>query len=135
MQKPKSKLQKKKNLPNSTYWKKKALEKWAEYIHQQKYCSICGKSNTKLEAHHLISKKVKQFRNDIQNGILLCSYCHKWNPVCSPHAGALGFAEWLINNMPEKYDWWQENKEKITMFSATSTYKEDYEKLKELLKS
>jgi hypothetical protein len=119
---------------NSKYWKNKAMKAWGEYIHlKYSSCAICGRSDGKLDAHHLISRKVVAFRNDPENGILLCFYCHKHDPRWSPHAGTLGFAEWLKENMPKKFQWWQENKNKIKRKIERKTYKEDYEYLKKLI--
>ena len=121
----KSKLQKKKDNPNSLYWKKKADKAWGEYIHSNDSCLICDDSSKKLEAHHLVSRAVTHLRHDPENGILLCSWHHKFDPGCSPHAGPIGFSEWLKENYPNKHEYVLTNRYK----TGKPNYKESYENL------
>lgn len=46
---------------------------------RDKKCQWCGKKEGKLDAHHIITKARSGFagRWDIQNGVLLCFYCHR----------------------------------------------------------
>jgi len=50
-----------------------------EIFYRDKYkCVECGKTNCKLNAHHILSfSKYKNKRFDINNGITLCEECHK----------------------------------------------------------
>lgn len=122
---PKSKLQKKKDNPRSTYWKSKADKLWGELIHLDGSCAVCGSSEKKLEAHHLISRAVVNTRHDPRNGILLCSWHHKYCPQISPHAGPIGFSRWLEENNPEQYEFVLKNRNKIDK----PDYKEAYHTL------
>lgn len=96
---------KKRNIKNSIKeWKLQVIERdnWT-----------CQKCLNKLESrkqcqpHHIISllgvkRNYPQLLKDINNGILLCYFCHKASPS-SPHQGALEFILWLEKNKPEQY--------------------------------
>jgi hypothetical protein len=42
-------------------------------------CQICHQVGGTLNAHHIKSyTKYPDFRTDLDNGITLCDYCHKW---------------------------------------------------------
>ena len=48
------------------------------FIRDNYVCQICGKTNTTLNAHHLDGYHwCKEKRYDIENGISLCTDCHK----------------------------------------------------------
>ena len=126
---PKSKLQKARENPRSSLWKKKADKAWAELVHMGTKCLIdndecCGR----LEAHHLISRAKVSTRHKIENACLLCTLHHKYHKTCSPHGGPIGFSEWLRVHEPEKYAWVLENQHKIDR----PNYKEAYENLVEI---
>lgn len=109
-----------------------------------KPCEICG--NTKGRdgdhvvsscGHHLIFKGTcRQFRYEPKNIIVLCPYHHShYNNEISPHSivstmAQQRFADWVKENKPEQYEWWQENKkhERI-IFDRSWTYREMYEML------
>jgi predicted HNH restriction endonuclease len=63
----------------------------------------------KCNVHHIISlqnvkRKYPDLLQDIQNGILLCAFCHKFSPE-SPHQSALEWILWLQENKPEQYEY------------------------------
>lgn len=118
----KSKLQKKKDNSNSTYWHKKAMAEWSRIIRTNKHCEKCD-STTKLNAHHIQSKTIKGTRFKLENGICLCPKCHKFGNT-SAHKSII-FAEWLRNNKPTQYKWVIENYE----IEENRTYKEIYKEL------
>lgn len=131
-QKAVSALQKKKNNSNSGYWKKKADKARGAYMHHFfRTCMVCGKSanETKLDDHHLVSRSNVFLRHSIENQAMLCFYDHKHNPVCSPHAGPIGFTIFLQENYPDKYQWVIENQHK----TGKPNYEESYHLLKEML--
>jgi hypothetical protein len=53
----------------------------------------------------------------MNNGILLCSYCHKFAPD-SPHQGSLEFILWLMKNKKEQYDYLMEKLEELQLVLA-----------------
>jgi len=96
--KKKSALTKKIEDPNSSYWKRKVDSAWGAIIHAAGggcVCKILGDCKGPLEAHHLITRGRDATRHDPRNGVLLCSYHHKWSKKCSPHMAPLEFAEFL----------------------------------------
>jgi hypothetical protein len=121
--KPKDKKKKKK-----VNYKKKCDLLWGQIIHKSNACAIGGDCAGRLEAHHLISRSRTPTRHKIENGILLCSKHHKFSTECSPHAGPLGFAEWMINHKPHIYNWVQAHKNDI----GKPDYEEIYKDLKQI---
>lgn len=58
--------------------KRKATKLWGEYIHKRdRVCRWCGRSDIKLEAHHVIPREFCATRADPANGVLLCYQHHK----------------------------------------------------------
>lgn len=56
------------------------FKKWSLKVKQRDdfRCQCCGKRNDKLESHHINSwDEYKSERFDIENGVTLCSGCHK----------------------------------------------------------
>ena len=89
----------------------KAYKLWRQYV-TLKYsgkCAVCSKTSTKINCHHLISRQIGALYLHPCNGILLCPYCHKWSPYCSPHEAPLAFIEFLIINHPDSYEFWRLN--------------------------
>jgi len=82
-------------------WKTKVKER------DNHRCQVCGK---KLEpkschAHHLLPKHLKGkktgLRWDIDNGITLCPYHHKFGPYAA-HQNAIWFYGWLNEHKPKE---------------------------------
>lgn len=96
------KSQKKQDKINLNNWKL-LVKKRDEF-----FCQMCGKdlsnSPRSQHAHHILPNmyKYKMYHTDIQNGILLCPYCHKFSPN-SPHLNAFYFHEWMRVNKPTQY--------------------------------
>lgn len=94
---------------------KEKLNKWKDkvIIRDKVTCQKCGKrlgilKNTK-RPHHIISlqnvkRKYSELLTDINNGILLCQFCHKWAPN-SAHQGGFEFYNWFKNKFPERYEY------------------------------
>lgn len=97
-----SKLQKKKNDPNSSYWNKKALKEWSRVIKNVGRCEKCN-STGYLQAHHIQNKTFRGTRLKIENGICLCAKHHAFNNT-SAHKSLI-FYEWLRINKPGQYSW------------------------------
>ena len=75
---------------------------WGKVIHRRdKVCQRCGRSNTKLDAHHIFYKRFRATRWDVLNGILLCyNPCHK-NGEDSAHQDPKGFNKWVKTKIGE----------------------------------
>ncbi len=75
---------------------------WGKIIHtRDKVCQRCGRSNTKLDAHHIFYKRFMATRWDPQNGILLCfNPCHKFGEN-SAHQDIKGFRKWVKTKIGE----------------------------------
>ena len=108
----KSKLAKRKANPNSTYWKDKADEAWAQEIRAVGKCEYCGRQSG-LNAHHIIARIRLRFRHDLSNGCCLCSSCHAFDSAISPHIdsfSAENFLNWLKEERPGQFQWYEDNK-------------------------
>ena len=112
------------------YWKKKCDTLWSKIIRNPGYCAICGASDGRLHAHHLIHKQAVFFRHILDNGICLCAGCHLYSLLCSPHTTPWAFDDWMKEHRPEQYQWWSKNRYKI-ITGVTINYKEVYSVLKE----
>ena len=127
----KRKKRRKPNLknPNSMTWRNKADDAWKEKVLAIGYCQICGKGG-QLHSHHIITRKRYKFRHNLSNGICLCAWCHNFSPFVSPHVDSFGaekFMEALKDKCPDKYEWYQENKDDKRQ--KTETYQEAYDRL------
>jgi hypothetical protein len=79
----------------TTKEKNKLDKLWGQAIHARgNKCELCGREG-RLEAHHIFTRSRLTTRWDLDNGILLCSYCHKFSPVCSAHKAPYEFIKWL----------------------------------------
>jgi len=84
---------------------------WGAAIHAAGQCAICGRGGT-LEAHHLISRGHKAFKDDPKNGLLLC-WTHHHGSKLSPHGSPKAFMAWLEIHRPEQAAWVKQNRRKI----------------------
>lgn len=71
-------------------------------------CQICPRDRTfkpvkRLNAHHLIPKEFTEWRWDVDNGMTLCVYHHKFGKF-SAHKNPVWFVWWLTNNKIELYE-------------------------------
>jgi len=130
-QKAKSALQKKKDNSGSKYWKNKAMKQWGAVMHHRfRYCLVNNEDcSGNLEAHHLISRAKVMTRNNIDNGVMLCSNHHKWSPLLSPHMAPVQFTEFLRENYPHKIEWVMKHRND----TGKPNYETDYEYLCELI--
>jgi len=109
--KPMTALEKRKRNCRSSYWRIRADKLWGRLMHRGNRCAIdIGHCKGKLEAHHIISRRISVLRHNINNGILLCSYHHKYSTRLSPHHGLVGYSSWMIQHRPEQWTWAQEHK-------------------------
>ena len=123
-------MTKNKNNPNSKYWKQKADKEWSLKVRQVGHCEICGSTDRRLHAHHIISRTRLRFRHNLKNGCCICSYCHAFDANISPHQDSYGaekFLKWLKSEQPDKWRWYEDNKEDKRPMDGT--YKQKYEEL------
>jgi len=66
-------------------------------------CAVCGDTNMP-NAHHLITRKVFQYRWDVDNGITLCPKHHEFDVHLSAHTAPWGLEEWMEENRPEQLE-------------------------------
>jgi len=107
LKKDRSKLQVKKDNPNSKYHKTKADKAWGAYQHHfYRTCLINDETcSGPLNAHHLVTRGNVFLRHETANCAMLCAFHHMFSPTCSPHAGPIGFTAFLRENYPDKYEW------------------------------
>ena len=125
----KTKLAKRKDNPNSKYWRKRADGQWAKEAKAVGMCEICG-GRGRLNAHHIISRTRLRFRHDKSNGVCLCVRCHVFDANISPHADSFGgekFLEWLKRERNGQWIWYESAKHDKRC--AELTYKQSYEEL------
>lgn len=75
-------------------------------------CEVCGKADSKVDAHHCISRSIKDtpLKWDVRNLVALCPYHHKFGGSKSAHGG-LWFAKWFEENRKADYDFITANDE------------------------
>ena len=77
--------------------------KWSRRVRDRdKMCLVCGGSDKRLNAHHLVPRQFQEYRLLDDNGISLCVHCHNFGKF-SAHKNPLWFSNWLIINHPDKY--------------------------------
>jgi len=127
--KSKSLLQKKKDNPNSKYWKTKAMTMWGKFQHQTKRaCIVCGRYGIKLDAHHIIGRANVLFRNHPDNCAMLCVTHHLYDTLVSAHMAPLGFIKHLEKEFPDMIRFIEENQHK----TGKPNYRDECELLKEM---
>lgn len=61
---------------------KKADIEWAKQVKERDHytCQRCGAKHQSrgMHAAHIVSRRYKQTRHDLENGITLCFGCHMW---------------------------------------------------------
>jgi 5-methylcytosine-specific restriction endonuclease McrA len=87
-------------------------------------CQRCGGIRGKLECAHIVSRKNRTLRWDLQNVLCLCTACHYWG-----HQDPLGFTEFVRITFPERYEYLMANKDKLTRRTAKDL-KELYETIR-----
>jgi len=129
--KKKSKLQKRKDNPNSTLWRNKADKLWRSLVAAKwnNKCAICGATEY-VQAHHLIPREMKSHRHVVKNGILLCASHHKYSFEISPHKAPIAFITWL---MKEHEDIWEWVSSQTPSRKCDLTYKESTTKLDSMI--
>ena len=84
----------KKNTSNNSL-----LKLWSKKVRDRDgfKCQVCGRTDI-TNAHHILCKECyPEFKFEIDNGITLCPYHHKFGKL-SAHRNQLWFSEWLKEN-------------------------------------
>jgi hypothetical protein len=113
----KKKTTKKKKLDSLPKIRRRLFKLWSEAVrerggHQCEYCDIKkGDLNkngkvTKIDAHHLLSRDIKDcpLKFDIMNGIGVCPFCHKFGAP-SFHRDPITTVTWLQEHHPDRYEY------------------------------
>ena len=78
-------------------------KQWRDAIRSRDKCyQVCGGTSF-LNAHHVIGRRNRNVRWDLDNGVLLCSGCHTFR-VQSAHQDPLWFSEWFQDRYPNRYE-------------------------------
>jgi len=82
----------------------KKLDKlWSKKIRERdEVCQVCG-GTAYLNAHHVIGRRNRNIRWDMDNGITLCSGCHTFKTE-SAHQDPAWFMAWFIEHYPDRYN-------------------------------
>ena len=75
------------------------LRDWSKKVRDRDgfKCQVCGRTDI-THAHHILCKeRYPEFKLEIDNGITLCPYHHKFGKL-SAHRNQLWFSEWLKEN-------------------------------------
>lgn len=83
----------------------KKLDKlWRDAIHtRDSFCQVCGQTESRLNAHHVIGRRNRNVRWDLDNGIGLCPGCHTFRTDAA-HQDPLKFSTWFQEEYPERYE-------------------------------
>lgn len=83
---------------------KKLLKEWREKcLERDGYkCAYCGKTET-LNVHHILGRRAKITRHDVDNGITLCAKHHTFSSTFSAHQTPSLFTKWLERTKGEQW--------------------------------
>ena len=129
--KTKKALQKIRNDPYSTYWKKKALIVWGKIVRERDgKCLYCG-SKLRLNAHHLLCKeRYPKYMFDLNNGFTMCSKHHRrGNP--SAHTHGIWFSKFLRKRYSKVLAWAEKRVDHFGRIDKID-YKQEYNRLSEI---
>ena len=87
-------------------------------------CELCGKYPDLdkldrpvkgMDAHHILSKKRKLFRFNLNNGVCVCKGCHMYSDKHSPHFDSLSFEGFMTkmctkDHLKDRYLWYEDHK-------------------------
>lgn len=84
-------------LGTKSYYTHKLDDLLSKKIRSIERCERCGKKDY-LQCAHIISRKNRTLRWDMDNTLALCAGCHFW-----AHSDPLGFAEFVKTKFPIRY--------------------------------
>lgn len=73
-------------------------------------CQMCGKQvfGTNCQWSHIITRRTKHMRWDLENSLVLCYYCHRrW------HSSPLESKEWFAQKFPERDEYLMKEKNNL----------------------
>ena len=127
LNKPLSKLAKKKARVNSSYWIEKCDTIFMRQAHG-KPCSICRSEEGTVFHHHVAKSTCKALRYDLMNMIILCPLHHNFSNDIAAHStnayAQRTFMEWVEKNMPDKYIYCQGRQHSKARFKYKEVYEE-----------
>lgn len=85
---------------------KQADELFSKIVRSQGYCTRCLR-DTNLQCAHIVSRKNKHLRWDLNNAVCLDVGCH----LFWAHKEPLEFSEWVRTNFPKEYEYLMREKE------------------------
>lgn len=78
--------------PTAAALRRKADKLWGQVIHaRDRGCRFCGRTDGKLDAHHVMVRTFNATRCDSANGLLLCFQCHQNVAHGDPFAAVLEY--------------------------------------------
>ena len=102
----------KKRLKKISTIRHRLLRMWSVLVRERadNKCEFCGKCNVKIDAHHFLSKEIKDcpLKFEILNGVAVCPFCHKFG-IPSFHRDPVRTITWLQKERPERYNYVLEN--------------------------
>jgi hypothetical protein len=91
----------------------KKLKVWANTVKDRdnRKCAFCGVEKL-LNAHHIVPRQIKEFMDDVNNGISLCPKHHKFSSEFSAHKNPFAFFLWFCKTRPQQFQKLAEDWEK-----------------------
>ncbi len=129
-----SRLAKQKANPSSMYWRRRADKAWADAVKKGGKCEVCG-SKKHLIGHHMLSKERLYYRHNIDNGLCVCSYCHKGNKKASAHGSTdavYNFIIWLHGFKHAQFRFFDDRRKQYHETGIKYNYQKRYEALIEM---
>jgi hypothetical protein len=78
------------------WWTRRLDPLWSQAAKTRTpYCEKCGRSDIKLDAHHIEGRGEKRLRFDLRNSCVLCFPHHRW-----AEESPLGFTDWIRATRP-----------------------------------
>jgi hypothetical protein len=109
---------------------KKGDKLFGSWFHDHhRHCAI-EDCNNPCELHHIIGRGNHLFRWSRLNAIGLCEWHHKYSKLLSAHASPESFFDWLSDNRPEEYYFWEHNRHTIGVSLTEDWYRQKIEELK-----
>lgn len=98
---------------NATQVLKAEAKKLTEIIFHHRYCVVHYKKTGKqvffkVEKHHLI-RNSKRYKFNIWNILPVCENDHRWDEL-SAHEAEEKFRQWVKENLPKHWAWFQEHR-------------------------
>ena len=100
---------------------------WADMvkIRDGHKCIICGHLEN-LNSHHLVSRRVFNYRWNVGNGITICPLHHEFGIEFSAHTAPWALEAWMKENRQEQYALWVNNRNNVSASEESTDYNELY---------